>query len=303
MKKTILPLLVVVVLILFMGVVGNAVAKPQKITICHMPRMNQAHSGKPITGKTLRIPLAALDAHLGHGDTLGPCSEPYVTPVDKGDLNPEDLIISNLGAGNTDRWTLDLVAGDAITITVAPATASDVVLSLFDSNNVTLVNEQNFAVVGAPETISNFTISNPGIHTVQIQTLEGTQTDYALMFMDANSYSFIFKGRLVENAPKSGNVEADTDHFWFFNADGSDSVSFRITPNDNGDPYIELYDPNGARMLTIDDTGAGEVESLTNYTLLDGGMYSIRVAEFDFQPMSYTIELLPYSPPTPDPYP
>ena len=30
-----------------------------------------------------------------------------------------------------------------------------------------------------------------------------------------------------------------------------------------------------------------------NYTLLKGGMYSIRVAEFDFLPMSYTIELLP----------
>jgi len=113
------------------------------------------------------------------------------------------------------------------------------------------------------------------------------------MFMDADSYSFIFRGRLTPNAPQNGNVEADTDHFWFFNASSGDSVSFTITPNDSGDPYVELYDPSGSRILTIDDTGSGEVESLNNYTLLDSGMYGIRVAEFDFQRMSYTVELLP----------
>ena len=88
MEKTVLLLLVIVVLLMVMGVFGNAVAKTQpvetmffspigKVTICHMPRMNQAYRGKPITGKTLHIPLAALDAHLGHGDTLGPCDHPY----------------------------------------------------------------------------------------------------------------------------------------------------------------------------------------------------------------------------------
>ena len=98
-----------------------------------------------------------------------------------------------------DKWTLNLSAGDAITITVAPATASNIVLSLFDSNNVVQVNEQNSAGAGEPETIKNISISNPGIHTIQVRTVEGTQTDYALMFMDADSYSFIFKGRLIIN--------------------------------------------------------------------------------------------------------
>ena len=81
MKKPILPILVVVVLIVFMGVVGIAIAKQQKITICHMPRMNQAYPEEPITRKTLHVPYPALDAHLDHGDTLGPCSESYSTPT------------------------------------------------------------------------------------------------------------------------------------------------------------------------------------------------------------------------------
>jgi hypothetical protein len=216
------------------------------------------------------------------------------TSVEKGALTPEDLIISNLAPGSMHKWTLDLQAGDAITITVAPATASNIVLSLFDSNNVVQVNEQNSAAAGEPETIINFSISNPGIHTVQVRTVEGTQTDYALMFMDAESYSFIFKGRLSETTPfREGNLEADTDHFWFFDADNGESLSFEVAPSGNGDPYVELYDPGGSRLLTIDENDEGEAESLNNYTLLDGGMYGIRVAEFDFQPMAYTLRLLP----------
>jgi hypothetical protein len=226
--------------------------------------------------------------------TPGASSTPSnATIVNKGDLNVEDLVISNIGAANLDRWSLDLVAGDAITITVASATLNDIVLSLFDSEDVALVNEQNNSLAGNPETITNININNPGIHTIQVRTTNGSQTDYAIMFMDSDSYSFIFKGLLDENTARSGNVAADTDHFWFFNATNSDTVSFVVTPNNAGDPYIELYDPDGERILTIDDTGDGEVERLDNYTLLDGGMYGIRVAEFDFQPMSYSIELLP----------
>ena len=252
---------------------------------------SQTPAGTPAGSPTPTIEGAATATITA---TPGASATPSnATAVDKGELNAEDLIISNLGAGTTDRWTLDLAAGDSITITVAPATATDIVLSLFDSNNVALVNERNAASVGAPETITNFNINSPGIHTVQIKTVQGIETDYALMFMDADSYSFIFRGRLTPNAPQNGNVEADTDHFWFFNASSGDSVSFTITPNDNGDPYVELYDPSGSRILTIDDTGSGEVESLNNYTLLDSGMYGIRVAEFDFQRMSYTVELLP----------
>jgi hypothetical protein len=37
----------------------------ERVTICHKP-------GTPAE-KTLSIPRPALDSHLGHGDTMGPC--------------------------------------------------------------------------------------------------------------------------------------------------------------------------------------------------------------------------------------
>jgi len=212
-------------------------------------------------------------------------------PIEKGELGTEDLTLESLGAGETDSWNLDLMAGDAITITVAPATTADIVLSILDSNGSFLVDNQNSATAGEVETVTNLQIANAGIHRVQIKTAQGMATDYAIMLMDANSYSFIFRGRLVEGVTRNESLAADNDHFWFYDAEGGESISFTITPDSTGDPYIELYDPDGARMLTLDDTGEGEAETLDSYTLLDPGIYAIRVAEFDFQPMSYQIRL------------
>jgi hypothetical protein len=223
--------------------------------------------------------------------TPGASATPSGALVDKGNLDSEDLTISQLGAGATDRWQLDLSAGDVITITVAPGSSADIVLSVLDSDGVSLVSEQNLAAAGEVETVTDLNITDPGIHDLLIRTVQGTQTDYALMFMDADSYSFIFRGTLPENTTRSDALLADNDHFWFFTAQGGESVSFSITPESGKDPYIELYDPGGARMLTIDDSGVGEVESMDNYTLLDSGIYGIRVAEFDFLPMSYQIVL------------
>lgn len=214
-------------------------------------------------------------------------------PVDKGtgNLFPEDLMISTLDSGATDRWKLDLLAGDKITITVAPGSAADIVLSIVDSNGTTLINDQNSSPISEVETVRDLNIVDPGIYNLLIRTEQGTQTEYALMFMDADSYSFIFRGRLLESSTRSDALAADSDHFWFFDVQGGESVSFSITPESGKDPYIELYDPAGTRMLTIDDTEGGEVESLDSYTLLDSGMYGIRVAEFEFLPMSYQIVL------------
>jgi len=41
----------------------------KKVTICHRP------PGNPSNAKTIRVGAAAVDAHLAHGDSLGPCED------------------------------------------------------------------------------------------------------------------------------------------------------------------------------------------------------------------------------------
>ena len=42
-------------------------AESDKVVLCHKP------PGNPSNGQTIEVGRAAVDAHLAHGDTLGPC--------------------------------------------------------------------------------------------------------------------------------------------------------------------------------------------------------------------------------------
>lgn len=53
---------------------GSDTAPTEKILICHYP------SGDTSKGNTLEIGADALNAHLAHGDTLGPCPTPTAPP-------------------------------------------------------------------------------------------------------------------------------------------------------------------------------------------------------------------------------
>lgn len=43
----------------------------EKVTLCHIPPDN------PSAAHTITVGAPAVDAHLAHGDTLGPCPAPY----------------------------------------------------------------------------------------------------------------------------------------------------------------------------------------------------------------------------------
>lgn len=211
--------------------------------------------------------------------------------VDQGLADFEDLRIASLPEGVTHRWNLDLSANDAITLTVAPASTANIILSVLAPDGTALVSAQNQAPLGEVETIRNLQITNPGQYRLLVTTSPSASTDYALMVMDSDSYSFDLRGTLRTSTPRSDSLPANQDHFWFFLAESGQSLSFTVTPQDSGDPYVELYDPAGSRILTIDNAEGGDAESLDGYTLLSSGMFGIRVAEFDFQPMSYQIVL------------
>lgn len=56
------------ILILIFLVPMVTVAQENKVTICHYP------PGNTDNPQTITIDESALQAHLGHGDTLGPCT-------------------------------------------------------------------------------------------------------------------------------------------------------------------------------------------------------------------------------------
>ena len=70
MKKiSFLGLLVCIGLFAIVGT-ENSVAKPDKVTICHIP------PGNPDNAHDITVSMNAVPAHLAHGDILGGCEVP-----------------------------------------------------------------------------------------------------------------------------------------------------------------------------------------------------------------------------------
>ena len=64
---SILGIVAVIGLVLLFGGAKTASAGEENITICHIP------PGNPANAHTITVGQPALNAHLNHGDTIGPC--------------------------------------------------------------------------------------------------------------------------------------------------------------------------------------------------------------------------------------
>lgn len=200
-----------------------------------------------------------------------------------------DFRVDFLNTNSVHQWSFNINSSDAITVTVAPGSNANIVLSLIGPNDDTLVDRQNQASAGQVETIRNFSLTDSGTHKIEIRSDPPASTNYALMVMDSESYSFIFKGTLVSDQQRMDTSAADNDHLWLFEAEDGDSISFTVRPDGDEDPYLELYGADGTRVFAIDNGDIGEEERLEDYSILASGLYTIRVGEFDYQPMPYRI--------------
>jgi hypothetical protein len=210
-------------------------------------------------------------------------------PIPKGQLDYEDLMMSSLESGAVDSWTTTIDSSNFLTITVAPASAANMLISVLDGNDQIIVDSQNQAPAGEVEAITNLSLTEPGSYQIQIATDPAEQTDYALMVLDSNSYDFRFRGTLTPGEQRTDSLSADSDHFWFFSASDGETISMQVTPYEDADAYVGLYGTDGSRLLTLDNGDNGEAEILDNHSILATGMYAIRVGEFDFAAMSYQI--------------
>jgi hypothetical protein len=72
-----------------------------------------------------------------------------------------------------------------------------------------------------------------------------------------------------------------------------DEVSIFVVPNNDADPFLQLYGVEAETISSfIDQGGAGEAESLEEFTLPADGVYSIHVGEFDYGAAQYQISVV-----------
>lgn len=210
--------------------------------------------------------------------------------VEKGSFDAEDLIAGFLDFNEMHSWRFIVGPSELITVSVAADPAVDVILSVTDAAGNQLW-EQNQFPAGEIEQISQLSLSDAGEYQVRIRAVGGNPGSYVAMMLQRDSYRFVSQDILVYGDEVDRLLDAESDHFWYFFGNAGNSVTITVVPNDNGDLFLEVYDPDGINLGGFVDDGAGGEQETTSLVLPDTGMYSIRVGEFEFLPSSYKIML------------
>ena len=97
------------------------------------------------------------------------------------DVMVGDFITSSLPGGAIDSWELDIFEGESLYVYAIAPTPVDVILSVIKDGQP-IVNRQNTAPAGSPEFINGPSLQGEGLYEIQVLTVGGASTDYALTF-------------------------------------------------------------------------------------------------------------------------
>lgn len=210
-----------------------------------------------------------------------------------GDLNnlDEAFASATVPAGMTHSWTISVLEGETFTVSAIAAAPADVEISIARFGQP-VVDWQNAVGPGLPETISEPVFASEGTYEVLVREVNGKAAEYALIATYAGDFGAVFKGFLTPGEPVDlVTMDPEETHYWFFEAEENDLLTFTLTPSSPSDLAADLYGPGPLYLEFVDMGVENEPEGLTDYPLTAGGLHAIAILEIEFAGMIYSVEM------------
>jgi hypothetical protein len=209
----------------------------------------------------------------------------------KGDLREleGEFATTTLAAGATDSWAMEIFEDETYTIYVQAPAPADITVTLLKDDQV-IVDRQNTAAPGAPETVTAPGGAVDGLYEVRVATANGAATDYAIVLIPDPDTLYSVAGMIAPDLPRNSvPLPAEASHFWFFTATVGDDVTIVAEPN-GGDLNIELYGTDGNLIEEFDDGFPNEPDTAV-WAVETTGLHAVVIYEWDAEAITYDLTM------------
>ncbi|MCB8978133.1 MAG: hypothetical protein H6657_11985 [Ardenticatenaceae bacterium] len=245
----------------------------------------------PLTGEYSILVRSFAGEGGSYSLSLDEGSDSTTNFYDAGDLIFGQVAQETLRENEAHAWFFNGRAGDELFITAVPLTTNlDLDIWLLDSN-INRLAEQDAFLAGEQETIE-YVLPSDGQYIILVRDFFGESGRYELSLRANEVAAPDDAGTLTYGAEQASNLLPNQAVGWYFDAEDGDVISIQLIPADsNADLVLQVYDPAGNQVWSVDAAQAGEPEQINAYPIMTDGRWRIVVKEFYGEAAGYTLRL------------
>ena len=192
----------------------------------------------------------------------------------------------------SDLWTFTVAGDRYVSLALAPAEPQlDPTLTLLGPDRQTIARVDN-GFAGITESITDLLLTQPGVYIIEVSDFYRAPGRYDLSLALSAQPQYSGGGPIAFGQTLQGQLPAGGQHYWVFPATAGQRVSAVIEPGATTfDAVLDLYGPDGQRLVALDEGFSGDPEVLSGFALPTTGEYAILVRSFSPQGGPYTLSL------------
>jgi hypothetical protein len=166
----------------------------------------------------------------------------------------------------------------------------DLTLAIFGPAGQTVTRIDN-GYAGDTEVATDILLAESGRYIIEVGEFFNQPGRYTLSFVLTEEPLYGGGGRIETGQGIQSVLPINGQHLWLFDGTAEQLVSIVLEPEDNFDAILDLYGPDGRRLVALDEGFSGDAEVISGFALPITGQYSIMVRSFAGDGGSYALSL------------
>ena len=196
------------------------------------------------------------------GTTATPTRENALTPLPTANISTRTIIpqtpslgelefvLVDLGVSEAHEWTLDLLTGEELLISVIGEPDMDIGIKIYDADlTQLLVHDEQ--LTGKAETVS-FDPEGTNDYTLQISERNRKPGGY-LLAIGLDPLLLLPQGMLRYDLPDGSTIYQAETHYWFFKGEQGDNIDLAVSPETGSSLFVSVLEADGTFIGELDD--------------------------------------------------